>query len=109
MKSAALFNKATGTPNPKKLKVGVYEYVVLVSDVNADDTGVVELAMFFTMYDRLLGTFTPSERAESVVYDLDEVDPARIASFGALLSMPFQRQGQPPSDTKVRIGSDVSR
>ena len=53
-----------------------------------------------TLYDRLLGTFTPSERAESVVYGLDEVDPARIASFGALMSMPFQRQGQPPSLTQ---------
>jgi sterol desaturase/sphingolipid hydroxylase (fatty acid hydroxylase superfamily) len=53
-----------------------------------------------TLYDRLLGTFTPSERAESVVYGLDEVDSARIGSFGALMSMPFQRQGQPPSLTQ---------
>jgi sterol desaturase/sphingolipid hydroxylase (fatty acid hydroxylase superfamily) len=34
-----------------------------------------------TIYDRILGTFTPSERAESVVYGLDEVDPARIGSL----------------------------
>jgi hypothetical protein len=32
--------------------------------------------------DRVLGTYTPSDRAESVVYGLDEVDPARIGSFG---------------------------
>jgi len=53
-----------------------------------------------TLYDRLLGTFTPSERAESVVYGLDEVDAARIGSFGGLLSMPFQRQRQHPSLTQ---------
>jgi sterol desaturase/sphingolipid hydroxylase (fatty acid hydroxylase superfamily) len=45
-----------------------------------------------TIYDRILGTFTPSERAESVVYGLDEVDPARIGSFGGLLTLPFQHE-----------------
>jgi len=43
-----------------------------------------------TVYDRMLGTFTSADRAESVVYGLDEADPTRIASFGGLLSMPFQ-------------------
>jgi len=43
-----------------------------------------------TVYDRMLGTFTSADRAESVVYGVDEADPTRIASFGGLLSMPFQ-------------------
>jgi len=43
-----------------------------------------------TVYDRMLGTFTSADRAESVVYGLDEADSTRIASFGGLLSMPFQ-------------------
>jgi sterol desaturase/sphingolipid hydroxylase (fatty acid hydroxylase superfamily) len=47
-----------------------------------------------TIYDRLLGTFTPSDRAESVVYGLDEVDPTRVASFRGLVAMPFQHHGQ---------------
>ena len=47
-----------------------------------------------TIYDRLLGTFTPSDRAESVIYGLDEVDPTRIASFRGLVSMPFQHDRQ---------------
>ena len=47
-------------------------------------------ANVLTIYDRLLGTFTPSSRAESVVYGLADVDPARIGSFGALLSLPFE-------------------
>jgi hypothetical protein len=47
-----------------------------------------------TVYDRMLGTFTSADRAESVVYGLDEADPTRIASFGGLLSMPFQREGR---------------
>ena len=42
-----------------------------------------------TIYDRLLGTYTPAERAPSVVYGLDEADPVRSASFPGLLSMPF--------------------
>jgi sterol desaturase/sphingolipid hydroxylase (fatty acid hydroxylase superfamily) len=44
-----------------------------------------------TLYDRMLGTFTPSERAESVVYGLDDVDPGTTGSLGGLLSLPFQR------------------
>ena len=47
-----------------------------------------------TIYDRLLGTFTSSDRAESVIYGLDEVDPTRIASFRGLVSMPFQSDRQ---------------
>jgi len=43
-----------------------------------------------TIYDRVLGTFTSSDRAESVVYGLDAADPARLGSFGGLLTMPFQ-------------------
>jgi sterol desaturase/sphingolipid hydroxylase (fatty acid hydroxylase superfamily) len=43
-----------------------------------------------TIYDRLFGTFVPSERAGSVEYGLDEADPARIGSFGGLLTMPFE-------------------
>ena len=50
-------------------------------------------ANVLTIYDRLLGTFTPSSRAESVIYGLEHVDPARIGSFGALVSMPFEGEG----------------
>jgi sterol desaturase/sphingolipid hydroxylase (fatty acid hydroxylase superfamily) len=45
-----------------------------------------------SIYDRLLGTFTPSSRAESVVYGLDDADPAQAASFPGLLSMPFSER-----------------
>lgn len=45
-----------------------------------------------TIYDRMFGTFTPSHRASAVMYGLAEIDPARIGSFGALLSMPFERE-----------------
>ena len=44
-----------------------------------------------TLYDRMLGTYTPAERAQSVVYGLDDVDPVRTGSFPGLLSMPFVR------------------
>jgi sterol desaturase/sphingolipid hydroxylase (fatty acid hydroxylase superfamily) len=42
-----------------------------------------------TLYDRLLGTYTPAARARSVVYGLDDTDPAKLASFPGLLAMPF--------------------
>ena len=48
-----------------------------------------------TIYDRLFGTFTPSERAASVRYGLDEADPERIASFGHLLTISFAASPAP--------------
>jgi sterol desaturase/sphingolipid hydroxylase (fatty acid hydroxylase superfamily) len=47
-----------------------------------------------TIYDRMLRTYTRSDRAAAVSYGLDEVDPTRIGSFGALLSMPFAPEVQ---------------
>jgi sterol desaturase/sphingolipid hydroxylase (fatty acid hydroxylase superfamily) len=44
-----------------------------------------------TLYDRVLGTYTPSERAYSVAYGLDDADPAQLGSFRALLAMPFEK------------------
>ena len=44
----------------------------------------------FTVHDRLFGTFLPTERASSVQYGLDDVDPTRIQSVGALLAMPWR-------------------
>jgi sterol desaturase/sphingolipid hydroxylase (fatty acid hydroxylase superfamily) len=57
-----------------------------------------------TIYDRILGTFTSSDRAETVVYGLDEADPTRIGSFGGLLSMPFQQEVQPSLTQKSGSG-----
>ena len=44
-----------------------------------------------TIYDRVLGTYTPAERAHSVIYGLDDADPVRSTSFPGLLSMPFRK------------------
>ncbi len=44
-----------------------------------------------SIYDRIFGTFTPTERARSVTYGLDDVDPTCAASLPTLLAMPFQR------------------
>jgi hypothetical protein len=57
-----------------------------------------------TIYDRVLGTFTSSDRAGSVVYGLDEADPARIDSFGGLLSMPFQPEVHLPLTEESGVG-----
>jgi sterol desaturase/sphingolipid hydroxylase (fatty acid hydroxylase superfamily) len=61
-------------------------------------------ANVLTIYDRVFGTYTPSHRAESVVYGLDDADPARIGSFSGLMSMPFGRRSG-----VGRRGSDVAR
>ena len=63
-----------------------------------------------TLYDRLLGTFTASERAYSVVYGLNDVDPSRAASLPGLLLMPFEAPDEVSDpDTKVRNASTATR
>ena len=65
-------------------------------------------ANVLTLYDRLLGTYTPAERATSAVYGLDDADPTTAVSFPALLSMPFQTSRAPEvPDTKVRIEDGI--
>ena len=49
-------------------------------------------ANLLTVYDRVLGTYTPADRAASVVYGLDHVDPERAGSFAGPLSLPFAVQ-----------------
>jgi sterol desaturase/sphingolipid hydroxylase (fatty acid hydroxylase superfamily) len=67
-------------------------------------------ANLLTVYDRVLGTYTPSERAASVTYGLDGANATTIASFPGLLSMPFQSAGhQNVPDTKVRIEASAGR
>jgi len=67
-------------------------------------------ANLLTIYDRLLGTYTPAERATSVVYGLDDADPEVVGSFPGLLSMPFRVSEKPfVPDTKVRIGASAGR
>jgi len=71
------------TPNVHKI-----HHSRAVAETNSNYGNVLSL------YDRLLGTFTPAERAHAVVYGLDDADPRRVASFGGLLAMPFQ-DGEP--------------
>ena len=57
-----------------------------------------------TLYDRLLGTYTSSDRAPSVVYGLDDADSAGISSFRWLLSMPFGKKLRRPLTQKSGSG-----
>jgi sterol desaturase/sphingolipid hydroxylase (fatty acid hydroxylase superfamily) len=50
----------------------------------------------FTLADRVFGTFSPTERAASVAYGLDDVEPSEIRSFGALLAMPWRSGRETP-------------
>ena len=58
------------TPNVHKI-----HHSRTVDEANSNYANLV------TLYDRLLGTYTPAERAHHVVYGLDDVDPAKIGSF----------------------------
>jgi sterol desaturase/sphingolipid hydroxylase (fatty acid hydroxylase superfamily) len=75
-----------------------------VADTNSNYGNVL------TLYDRVLGTYTPSDRAYSVVYGLDDTDPVQSRSFPGLLAMPCgPSTAGPVSDTKVRNGSSLAR
>lgn len=58
-------------------------------------------ANLLTVYDRLLGTFTPSERAASVTYGLHGEEEMGRASFTGLVAMPFQRGGSARAESNV--------
>jgi len=45
-----------------------------------------------SVYDRLLGTFTPSARAATVVYGLDDASDLAEASLPGLVALPFQSE-----------------
>jgi len=67
-------------------------------------------ANLLTIYDRLLGTYTPSSRAESVVYGLEDAERMSTATCPGLVAMPFR--GPDPvevPDTKVRFGVSAGR
>jgi sterol desaturase/sphingolipid hydroxylase (fatty acid hydroxylase superfamily) len=44
----------------------------------------------FSIYDRLFGTFTSTDRARHVVYRLKETDAAEARSMIGLLMLPFE-------------------
>ena len=62
-----------------------------------------------TVYDRLLGTYTPSERADAVVYGLDDVDLASSGSFPGLLSMPFAKARSAGRTTRSKSADSSAR
>jgi sterol desaturase/sphingolipid hydroxylase (fatty acid hydroxylase superfamily) len=67
-------------------------------------------ANLLTLYDRLLGTYTPADRAETVVYGLDDANPGQLGSFRALLALPFHpAKASPSPDAKVRIEASAGR
>jgi sterol desaturase/sphingolipid hydroxylase (fatty acid hydroxylase superfamily) len=70
------------TPNVHKI-----HHSRQVSETNSN------YANLLTLYDRLLGTYTPADRAVFVTYGLDDAEAMETASFEGLLTMPF---GQTP-------------
>jgi len=60
--------------------------------------------VILSIYDHLLGTFTPSHRARSVVYGLNDAEQLAAGSLPSLLATPFD-----VSDTNVRIQRSAAR
>jgi sterol desaturase/sphingolipid hydroxylase (fatty acid hydroxylase superfamily) len=50
----------------------------------------------FSIYDRMFGTFTNTDRARHVVYGLKETDAAAARSFIGLLTLPFEGERREP-------------
>jgi sterol desaturase/sphingolipid hydroxylase (fatty acid hydroxylase superfamily) len=44
----------------------------------------------FSIWDRLFGTFTPSEQGRHICYGLDGYDPPELQTTAALLALPFR-------------------
>jgi sterol desaturase/sphingolipid hydroxylase (fatty acid hydroxylase superfamily) len=89
------------TPNVHKM-----HHSRQVSETNSN------YANLLTVYDRMLGTYTPSDRAPSVKYGLDNAEEMGHASFAGLVVMPFQRMTHEERDTSAPAcspGSQLSR
>ena len=56
----------------------------------------------FSVYDRILRTFTPTDRALGVAYGLDGMDANRTKSFVRLMAMPFADEAR-PSMNRARL------
>jgi sterol desaturase/sphingolipid hydroxylase (fatty acid hydroxylase superfamily) len=87
------------TPNVHKI-----HHSRLVSETNSNYANIL------TIYDRLFGTFTPADRAEKVVYGLDDDRNLGEASLTGLVAIPFQRPDTADvPDRKVRVKAHAGR
>ena len=87
------------TPNVHKI-----HHSRLISETNSNYANIL------TIYDRLLGTYTPADRAANVVYGLDHDRNLGEASFAGLVAIPFQRSDAPAvPDTNVRVEAHAGR
>lgn len=80
------------TPNVHKM-----HHSRLIHETNSN------YANLLTIYDRVLGTYTPAERAASVVYGLDDADEMARASFSELVAMPFRHTIDAREEQSVRV------
>ncbi|HTM34898.1 MAG TPA: sterol desaturase family protein [Vicinamibacterales bacterium] len=87
------------TPNVHKIHHSRH-----ISETNSNYANIL------TIYDRLLGTYTPSARAESVVYGLADAERLAAAELPGLLVLPFERNSTPIlPDTKVSLEAGGGR
>ena len=86
------------TPNVHKI-----HHSRQVSETNSN------YANLLTVYDRLLGTYTPSDRAASVKYGLDDAEEMGHASFAGLVLVPFQRTTSEPRERTVSAEATLGR
>jgi sterol desaturase/sphingolipid hydroxylase (fatty acid hydroxylase superfamily) len=76
-----LLSAIVTTPNMHKIH---HSRVATETDTNFGN--------IFSVFDRLLFTFTPSKRGVNIVYGLDGFDDARTQTTAGLLGLPFSRE-----------------
>jgi sterol desaturase/sphingolipid hydroxylase (fatty acid hydroxylase superfamily) len=79
-----------GTPNMHKIH---HSRLELETNTNYGN--------LFSVFDRLLGTFTPSARATSVQYGLEGYDDFETQTFRGLLRVPFRGRDRPAAVSPV--------
>jgi len=63
----------------------------------------------FSCWDRLFGTFTPSQRGRHVHYGLDGYDQPSLQSTAALLALPFRSEAREGDQRSFAITSSAKR
>jgi sterol desaturase/sphingolipid hydroxylase (fatty acid hydroxylase superfamily) len=74
----------------------------------ADETNT-NYGNIVSVFDRLLGTFTPSGRGVDVPYGLDGIDEPAMQTTAGLLTMPFRDAPRPAAGAAIVAGSPRTR
>ena len=67
---------------------------MLIHQLPPNPAGDTNYGNLLSVYDRVLATFTPTAKAFSVAYGLDDVQSSQRQTVAGLLAMPFRNAEQ---------------